>query len=124
MGLWSSGYDAAFTRRRSPVQIRLSPLRKFSDDDIENFLSILELSGITSKHKKEVCRTLKNYSKYILFETNKVKSLSYFKHLKDTCALAYYKKQMYQIRKFLNHLKVDWIKDIVLPSDPEYSPIK
>ena len=25
MGLWSSGYDVAFTRRRSPVQIRLSP---------------------------------------------------------------------------------------------------
>ena len=24
-GLWSSGYDVAFTRRRSPVQIRLSP---------------------------------------------------------------------------------------------------
>ena len=25
-GLWSSGYDVAFTRRRSPVQIRISPL--------------------------------------------------------------------------------------------------
>ena len=25
MGLWSSGYDVAFTRRRPPVQIRISP---------------------------------------------------------------------------------------------------
>jgi len=122
LGLWSSGYDVAFTRRRSPVQIRLSPLKSYSEDDIENFLNILELSGITSKHKKEVHRTLKNYSKYILFETNKVKSLSYFKHLKDTCSIAYYKKQMYQVRKFLNHLNVEWAKDIILPSDPVYYP--
>ena len=52
-GLWSSGYDVAFTRRRSPVQIRLSPCVSFNEKDIENFLNILELSGIKNKHKKE-----------------------------------------------------------------------
>jgi hypothetical protein len=31
---------------------------------------------------------------------------------------------MYQIRKFLAYLKIDWLDDIKLPKDPEYSPKK
>ena len=87
-------------------------------------MDILELSGITFKHKKEVRRTLKNYSKYILFKLDKSKSLIYFKKLKDSCSITYYKKQMYQIRKFLSFLKIDWLDEIKLPQNPEYSPRK
>ena len=31
---------------------------------------------------------------------------------------------MYQIRKFLTYIKIDWLNEIKLPKDPEYSPKK
>ena len=31
---------------------------------------------------------------------------------------------MYQIRKFLAYMKIDWLDDIKLPKDPDYSPKK
>jgi len=43
----------------------------------------VELSGVTTKHKKEVERALNNYAKYILFTIDKRKSLLYFKTLKQ-----------------------------------------
>ena len=49
----------------------------FTEEDIEEHLNFLELSGITKKHKKEVRRTLKNYGKYILFRVDKKTSLDY-----------------------------------------------
>jgi integrase/recombinase XerD len=85
-------------------------------------MNIVELSGITIGHKKEVTRSLENYLNHIGWKIDKTKSLEYFKLLMSKCSIAYYKKQMYQIRKFLIHLGVEWIKDIKLPSDPIYIP--
>jgi hypothetical protein len=87
-------------------------------------LDILELSGVTYKHVKEVIRILKKYTKYILFKIDKSKSLIYFKKLKDSFSTAYYKKQMYQIRIFLSYLNIDLLYEIKLPKDPEYTPKK
>ena len=53
---------------------------------------------------------------------DKEKSLAYFKTLHESYSIKYYKKQMYAIKKFLQFLKIDWINDIILPQDPEYSP--
>jgi integrase/recombinase XerD len=53
---------------------------------------------------------------------DKTKSLSYFKQLKDNYSIATYKKEMYQILKYLTYLGVDWAKNIQLPSDPFYTP--
>ena len=71
MGQWSSGYDVALTTRRSPVQFRPGPLLKFTSASIEEFLDIVELSGVTVKHKKEVERALQKYQEYILFRLDK-----------------------------------------------------
>ena len=53
---------------------------------------------------------------------DKTKSLSYFKQLKDNYSIATYKKEMYQILKYLTYLGYEWAKTIKLPSDPIYSP--
>jgi hypothetical protein len=55
----------------------------FSPKDIEEFLNIIKLSGITTKHKKEVKRAIENYAKYILFRVDKKKSLEYFNKLQE-----------------------------------------
>jgi integrase/recombinase XerD len=118
MGQWSRGYNVALTTRRSPVQFRPGPLLRITPNSIEEFLTIIELSGVTTKHKKEVERALNNYAKYILFRIDKQKSLSYFKLILEEYSIKYYKKQMHSIKKFLLHLGIDWANEIVLPKDP------
>ena len=85
-------------------------------------MDILRLSGVTEGHIKEVDRALKKYKKYILSVVDKKKSIKYFNKLQRECSISYYKKQMYQILKFLKHLKFDWAEDIKLPKNPVYTP--
>ena len=79
--LWA-GRSAEDRRLRKAEAAGSNPAQsilKISDDILEEYLNIIELSGITFRHKKEVKRTLKNYSNYILFRLDKAKSLMYFK---------------------------------------------
>jgi integrase/recombinase XerD len=96
--------------------------RLIGENDLFEYMNIVELSGISKGHKKEVTRSLKKYLDYIDWNIDKTKSLEYFKLLMNKCSIAYYKKQMYQIRKFLVYMGVEWINDIKLPSDPIYIP--
>ena len=85
-------------------------------------MSVIELSGISKGHMKEVNHYLKNYLMYVDYRIDKTKSILYFKQIKEKYAIATYKKQMYQIIKFLSYFGIDWGKDIELPSDPVYYP--
>ena len=90
--------------------------------DLEEYLNTIELSGITNDHKKEVRRYLSRFLDYVGTPIDKTKSLAYFKQLKDNYSIATYKKEMYQILKYLTYLGIDWAKNIQLPSDPFYTP--
>jgi integrase len=68
-----------------------------------------------------VKRYLSHYKKYILSVVDKAKSLQYFKQLHEQCSTSYYKRQMYQIKRFLKFLKIGWAEEIKLPKDPEYT---
>jgi len=89
-------------------------------NDLMEYLDTIELSGITLSHKKEVKRYLEGYLEYLGYRFDKTKSLTYFKGLKDRYSIATYKKEMYQILKFLTHHRIEWAKEIQLPSDPIY----
>ena len=101
----------------NPVQ----SMKKITDESIGEFLAILKLKGVTNKHIKEVERYLRNYKKYIFPVINKSKSLEYFSLLQKQNSIAYYKRQMYQLLKFLRFLKVEWATEIKLPNNPIYS---
>lgn len=90
-------------------------------NDLKEYLDTIELSGITLDHKKEVKRYLEGYLEYLGYRIDKAKSLTYFKYLKDTYSIATYKKEMYQILKFLTFHHIEWAKEIKLPSDPTYN---
>ncbi len=92
------------------------------EKDLEEYISTIELSGITIGHKKEVNRYLSRYLEYLDYCIDKAKSLEYFKQVKEEYSTATYKKEMYQILKYLKYLGIDWAKTIELPSDPEYIP--
>ena len=57
-------------------------------------------------------RFLNHYLGYVDYKIDKTKSIQYFRMLKDKLAISTYRKQMYQILKFLRHLKVDWAEEI------------
>ena len=46
----------------------------------------------------------------------------YYKKLKQDNSITYYRKKVYQIRKFLTFLHLNWANDIKLPSEPFYLP--
>ena len=97
---------------------------RISDDILEGYLDILSLSGVTERHIKEVKRTLKNYQKYILSVINKQKSIQFFSKLQKECSTSYYRKQMYQLIRFLKFLKFEWTDEISLPKEPVYNPMR
>jgi len=96
--------------------------KSLGENDLFEYLNIIELSGITEKHIKETKHALEKYLDYVNWNLDKTTSLSYFKQLQIKFSIAYYKKQMYQIMKFLKNHGAEWIKEIKLPSDPDYTP--
>jgi integrase/recombinase XerD len=96
--------------------------KSLGENDLFEYLNIIELSGITEKHKKETGRALENFLDYVNWTIDKTMSLAYFKQLQSMFSIAYYKKQMYQIMKFLKYHGVEWVKEIKLPSDPDCTP--
>ena len=92
------------------------------ENDLNEYLNTIELSGITTGHIKEVQRFLESYLNYIGYKIDKTKSISYFKRLKDNNSISYYRKQLYQILKYLTYLNIDWTKEIKPPADPVYYP--
>ena len=90
--------------------------------DFEKYLILRNLEGISKQWEYQCTQWLKDYLSYVDWKINEIKTLEYFQHLKNTESLVYYKKKVYQIRKFLDYLKVEWASSIKLPADPEYHP--
>jgi len=102
-----------------------SALRRIDTVDgkiVNEYLNIKKLSGVTDGHLYETKRFLKHYLEYIEFKIDKQKSLQYFVYLKDNLSVSTYRKQTYQILKFLRYLKIEWTDEIKLPSEPTYIP--
>ena len=76
-------------------------VKSLGENDLFEYLSIIELSGITKKHIKETKRALEKYLNFVNWKVDKQRSLGYFNSLQNRFSIAYYKKQMYQIMKFL-----------------------
>jgi integrase/recombinase XerD len=93
-----------------------------SKDNVEEFLNIRSLSGISNRVFDQVHSTIYHYIEYVDFKIDKKKSLQYFSNLKDNHSVSYYRKQLYQILKFLNYLNVEWTEEIQLPAEPVYHP--
>ena len=69
------------------------------------YLEIVKLKGISDKHFYEVNRYLGRYLKYIGSRIDKSKSIVYFNKLKDKYSISSYRKETYQILKFLKFLR-------------------
>jgi len=93
-----------------------------SKNKVLEYLEIIKLKGLTNRHINEVKRYITGYLQYTNNRIDKTKSLQYFAYLKDNYSISTYRKETYQILKFLRYLKVEWTDEIKLPPDPIYTP--
>jgi len=96
--------------------------QRISNDVFNKFLTLRELEGLSKKWHYQGKLCLNKYLNFVNWKINESKTLEYYQSLKNNLSISYYKKEVYQIRKFLTYLKVEWANDIKLPPDPIYLP--
>jgi len=99
--------------------------RKISHINPSDFNKYFTLRDIqrTSREWQENCKKwIKTYLDYVTWRNDEDKTLLYCKKVKETSSITYYRKQVYQIRRFLEYLKIDWASTIKLTLEPEYLP--
>ena len=94
-----------------------------TEETLKQYLDILEINGICNDWKISVDRfILQPYFQHLHWNITFPDTLKYLKILKDRHSPSYYRKQVYQIRKFLEYVGVDWSKKLNPPPEPQYLP--
>ena len=106
----------------NPRPLPCEGIKKIPDERVADLLEIRSLSGISERVFQAVKRMIYHYLEYVDYTINKRKTLQYFKKLKEKHSVSYYRKQVYQILKFLRYLDVKWTEEIQLPPEPTYYP--
>ena len=90
--------------------------------DLDKYLSIREIEGLSDVWLYDIRYFLTNYLDSIGWVIDEEQSLNYFKRIKSQYSTTSYRKQLYQIRKFLTFLGVEWTKEIKPPVEPYNIP--
>jgi integrase/recombinase XerD len=90
--------------------------------DVDKYFLLRDIEGICREWQENTKRWIKTYLEYVSWTVDEDKTLLYCKKVKETSSVTYYRKQVYQIRRFLEYLKIDWASAIKLPPEPEYLP--
>jgi len=93
-----------------------------SKHDLNKYLATREVSGVTDIWMAEIKQWLIKYLEYVHWNVNEDISLIYFNILRKKYSTTAYRKKLYQIRKFLSYLGVDWAKNIQPPTELYYQP--
>jgi len=89
---------------------------------VDKYFSIREINGISKNWLDNIKRWIKEYIKEMNYNISEVKTLEYIKQLKQNNSINRYRKKVYQIRRFLEYLNIDWIKHIIPPQEPRKIP--
>ncbi len=89
---------------------------------VDDYFSLRTIEGITDDWHDKIKRKINDYLEYVNWKVDKAKTLEYLRDLKKDISVCYYRKIVYQIRKFLLYLNVEWAKNIKPPAEPEYTP--
>jgi len=91
-------------------------------NDFGKYILRRDIERLSNQWQNQCKQWLKDYLDVVSWKIDENKTLAYYKQLKETSPVTYYRKKVYQIRKFLNYLKVEWASTIKLPPEPEYLP--
>jgi integrase len=94
-----------------------------TEDELKQYLDVLEINGIGNEWKYSVDKCiLQPYLQHLHWHITFRDTLEYLKILKDKHSLSYYRKEVYQIRKFLEYHGIGWSKKLNPPPEPQYLP--
>ena len=120
--LINSSADSAFIKRICGVAGYHRGLRStVNRSNLTEFLGFREVEGLTDKWVGVIRRFITDYLDFVNWNIDKDKTIEYLKRIKNSYSTTTYCKKIYQIRKFLTYLDVDWAKDIKPPIKPVYT---
>ncbi len=94
-----------------------------SEDSLKQYLDILEINGLCNGWKYSIDKCiLRPYLQHLNWHISFKDTLEYLKTLKDKHSLSYYRKEVYQIRKFLDYNGIGWSRKLNPPHEPLYIP--
>jgi len=105
----------------SLVSLWLREPLKIRKEEVEEYLSLLEVNGLSDRWIYAVRHHLVKYLDFTGWKIDRTRTLDYLKIIKERTSTSYYRKITYQIRKFLNYLGIEWANDIKPPAEPEYN---
>jgi len=89
---------------------------------LDKFLKLRSINGISDRWLYDVRVTLEGFIKSVGLPIDENKTLDYLKQLQEKYSTTSYRKRVYQIRKFLSFIHIDWANNIKPPSEPNYIP--
>ena len=89
---------------------------------IDEYLGFRKVEGLSDKWIGRIEAFITEYLDYIDWNVNKATTLQYFEYIKHKYSIASYRKCVYQIRKFLSYLDIEWANKLNPPPEPEYIP--
>ena len=93
-----------------------------SSSQLEEYVCLRKIEGLTNQWINTIKMHIVNYLNSNKWKVNKKNTLDYLIELSKRYSTATYIKKVYQIRKFLSYLNIDWVKDIHPPHKPIYQP--
>ncbi len=106
----------------APKAIRCEEIISVDDGIFEDFIGFRGVNGLSDEWIYLIRYYIKNYLVFVDWKINRKNTLSYFNKIRDNNSITSFRKQVYQIRKFLTYLNIEWAKDIRPPSEPLYIP--
>jgi integrase/recombinase XerD len=95
---------------------------RISDSEIKEYIEFRKAENISRKWAYQVNLYIKAYIKYCGSEITKNKTLQYLNFLRSGCHRATYRKQLLQIRKFLQYEGINWLDKMKIVSEPISTP--
>jgi integrase/recombinase XerD len=92
------------------------------NDILHTYLSLCEIEGKCKDWLLSIQRFLVTFLDSVKWTIDKKTTIDYLKIITDKKGISYCRKHIYQIRKFLTYLKIEWANDIRPPSEPTYLP--
>jgi len=89
---------------------------------LDKFLKLRCINGLSNGWLHDVRVTLESFIKSVGLPIDENKTLDYLKQLQEKYSTTSYRKRVYQIRKFLSFIHIDWASNIIPPSEPNYIP--
>ena len=93
-----------------------------SKKELGEYVRFRNLSGLNKNWLCQINLCIKNYLIYCNWAINREKTLKYLNKIQNKYAVSSYRKQILQIRLFLQYKNIDWLNKVKIISEPEYTP--